>query len=82
MVIEWKQISEKEIRCEIRDAWRVLTASQFEKHLAKSCLLTDWFECHRNGIKLFAGSIAHHSIVARNKLVGYEFFTKLCQLLQ
>lgn len=36
--------------------------------MAGECLLTDWFECHRNGIKIFAGSMAHHSVVARNKI--------------
>ena len=39
----------------------MLTASQFEKQLARS-------ECQRNGIKLFAGSMAHHSVVARDKI--------------
>ena len=48
----------------------MLTASQFEKQLArsKSCLPTDWSECHRNEIKLFAGSVACHLAVARNKI--------------
>ena len=46
----------------------MLAASQFEEQLAGVCLLADWFECHRNGIKLFAGSMAHHSVVARNKI--------------